>query len=183
MKETITTLNPYKHVDLKTKLRHRYTLKYLKNKIKSTDTILDIGQRNPLTDKLQSLVYCKIDNTSGALDTYFSNPSTIYDVIIYSHTIEHQYNPLNTLIQIKEVMDLNTRMFIFLPRRTKILWTKYHYHEIDDYRMRLLIDRAGLKIVSSKLFKTWRNPLTYLKGFRMMLRLFLEFDVVYEIKK
>jgi len=160
----------------------RYVVKYFSDKIQPHYKILDIGQRSPLTNALERKFKVKIDNTSGDLDTRFTIQSKYYNIVIYSHTIEHQFNPLNTLLRIREVMNETTLLYIFTPDRGKLLWCKGHYHEIDSYRMRLLLQRAGYEILSKKKYKIWRHWTSYLKGFRPLLRLFREYTVIYKVR-
>lgn len=70
-----------------------------------------------------------------------------------------------------------------MPERGKLLWTKGHYHEIDDYRFNLLAKRAGLKIIGKTKEKAWRNWTEYIKGIRPFYRLLREFDVIYVLTK
>jgi hypothetical protein len=147
-----------------------------------TGTVLDIGQRSPLTDNIADKFNVLICNTAGDLDEAFTFPDYRYDSIIYSHTIEHQFSPLHTLVKLKMAMQPHTRLFIILPSRTKLLWTLEHYHEIDRYRMQMLIERAGLQIVSYERRKRSRRWYSYLTGIRPFMRLFLEYNAYYEIK-
>jgi hypothetical protein len=167
----------------------RTTLEYLYRRMYlGPYTIIDIGQRSPLTDAVEREFGSMIWNTLGDLDERFGLSSyppasrcPIY-YILYSHTIEHQFNPLFTILELKKYMIAETRMFIILPRRGKLLWWKGHYHEIDDYRMRLLLRRAGLDIVSFERHKVWREWWFYLTGIRPLLRLFCEYNAYYEVK-
>lgn len=178
------TGNPYLTEDTR---NIRQVIRYLKDKEYLIDNpyvhyILDVGQRSPLTDAISKESYCRIDNTTGDLDTDFTSPIRIYDTIIYSHTIEHQFNPLYTLLRLREVMDKSSRMFIILPSRTKLLWERGHFHEIDRYRMGLLLDSAGLEIVTYERRKHHRAWYTYFNGIRPLMRLFIEFNAYYEVK-
>jgi len=160
----------------------RQVIDYLKDKIQ-LGNILDVGRVSPLTEAIsENFHYSHIYNTAGDLDTDFTFPVKIYDTIIYSHTIEHQFNPLYTLLRLKEVADAYTRIFIILPSRTKLLWDKGHFHEIDHYRMKLLIERAGMRIVTYERRKAWRKWYTYFYGFRPLMRLFLEYNAYYMIQ-
>ncbi len=163
---------------------NKKTIKYLERKsiADSYDYLLDVGRPSPLTLEMDCNLKCRILNTSGDLDCDFNKAKIFYKEIVYSHTIEHQFNPLFTLQELKKVMYKDSQLFIILPRRPKFLWSNQHFHEIDDYRMRLLIERAGMKIVSIETHKAWRAWYDYLKGFRMFLRLFFETNSYYEIK-
>jgi len=174
--------DPFKHYTKQTWMLNKRTIRYLTGKIKPNSTILDIGQASPLTELLGRVFRsCKIYNTAGDLDGDFIILTHPYDVVIYSHTIEHQFNPLNTLLKIKDHLTPNAKVFIFLPDRPKFLWTDGHYHEIDKYRMKLLLERAGYKIVSYEREKTRRPFFDYFNGIRPVLRFFLEHIATYEV--
>ncbi len=159
------------------------TLSYFAGKLNNKQNILDIGERNPLTNLLEKSYNVLIDNTNGDLDLDFQIPDKQYDVVIYSHTIEHQFNPLYTLFRIREVLKPDGLLYILLPERGKLLWCKGHFHEIDEYRMQLLLKRAGFRVVSKIKQKIWRNWWEYIKGFRPILRLFFEYHAVYCARK
>lgn len=163
------------------KLSVEYILKNIKNN--SQLEILDIGQRSPLTDAIEKSLNLKLDNTSSDLDFAVTAPKKAYDVVIYSHTIEHQFNPLFTLVEIHKLLKNDGTLFIMLPERGKLLWDKGHYHEIDAYRFKELVERAGFKIVKKDAQRSWRNPFFYLTGFRPFLRLFMEKNANYVLKK
>jgi hypothetical protein len=146
--------------------------------------ILDIGGRSRFTNVLQSLTTIEIQNTDGDLDDGFTfRDEEKYDVVVYSHTMEHQFNPLYTLLRLKESpATRDAIIFISLPSRGKLLWTPHHFHEIDDYRFRLLCERAGLEILNVHRGKEWRVWTFYLKGIRPLLRLFFEYSIDYKCK-
>lgn len=160
-------------------------IEYLQRKLRrGNKTMLDIGRRSPLTDIANNNFNLEIYNTEGDLDAEFSFPDMEggCDYILYSHTIEHQFNPLYTLLQLKKIMAEYTVMFIILPNKPKLLWWEGHFHEIDRYRMQLLLKRAGLTIVSYERHRAWRNWKFYFTGIRPFLRLFCEYNAYYEVK-
>lgn len=175
--------DPTKNLNYQGKSALKRKLKYFGDKIQTSHKILDVGQRNLLTVGLEKEHNVKIDSTSGDLDVDFEIPSKDYDVIIYSHTIEHQFNPLYTLLELKKVLKIEGLLYILLPERGKLLWTPGHYHEIDDYRMKLLFKRSGFIIKDKYKEKAWRSWTEYIKGIRPLYRLFREFDVTYVVKK
>ncbi len=187
MIEELTTY-PYYNTEQSSNVQ-RTTLEYLYRRMYlGPYTIIDVGQRSPLTDAIEREFGYMIWNTVGDLDERFGlsmngpvSKCPIY-YIVYSHTIEHQFNPLYTLLELKRYMIPETRMFIILPRRGKLLWWRGHYHEIDDYRMRLLLRRAGLDIVSFERHKVWREWKFYFTGIRPLMRLFCEYNAYYEVK-
>jgi len=173
-------LDPYNNSTYQLKNHIRETLSYLDGKIEKGMTVVDIGQRSPLTDKIEERFGVKVINTVGDLDVDFKiNYAVLADVVIYSHTIEHQFNPLYTLLKIKEFLRPLGKLYIMLPSRGKLLWDKGHYHEIDRYRMGLLLERAGYNITQVRRKKHWRHMLSYFTGIRMMLRMIFEYSICY----
>ena len=174
--------DPYDVYTYQTRLINRQQIDYLKDKVKADMSMLDVGGRNPLTEFMEKEFDVKADNTSGDLDISFTAPRDEYDVIIYSHVIEHQFNPLFTLLELKKRMKDTARMYILLPNKPKFLWYTGHYHEIDRHRMGLLLKRAGLSILSVTRQRL-KKPLKDRIGIRPFIRTFWEFNVIYEIKK
>jgi 2-polyprenyl-3-methyl-5-hydroxy-6-metoxy-1,4-benzoquinol methylase len=175
----------YDHDSYEQRLHRKRSVEYIKQNLPNINSldILDIGQKSPLSEAIEKSLNVKIDNTSGDLDFSFTAPKKQYDAIIYSHTIEHQFNPLYTLVEIYKLLKDDGVLFIMLPERGKILWDKGHYHEIDNYRFKELVERAGFKIIKKENHRPWRAPFFYLTGLRPFLRLFLEFNANYTLKK
>lgn len=158
------------------------TLEYLSRKVSMRTWMLDVGRVSPLTLEVKEKFELQIVNTHGDLDNIDLSYNSPFDYILYSHTIEHQFNPLHTLIELKKVMHSQTKMFIILPSKPKFLWWEGHFHEIDHYRMTLLLKRAGLTVISYERHRVFRHWTFYLTGLRPMLRLFLEYNDYYEVK-
>jgi SAM-dependent methyltransferase len=170
----------------------KLTLKYLEGRLDtfmesaygvfSNNRMLDIGRESPLTRRIkEKFQYLRIENTYGDLDVIPLGGAIKYDYILFSHTIEHLFNPLHALLQIRKVMHKASKMFIILPNKPKFLWWEGHYHEIDRYRMGLLLQRAGYRIISYERHRLWRNSGFYLKGVRPFMRLFFEHIDYYEV--
>lgn len=173
--------NPFENKGFDLKSANIKAVNLLKNYIPDRSIILDVGQYSPMSELMDNELKSPVYNTSGDLDEQFYYYPINYDYIVYSHTIEHQFNPLYTLSVLKGI-DFKL-MFIFLPSRGKLLWSKEHFHEIDNYRMKLLLERAGYDIVKVIRLKHNRKWYTYLTGVRMFLRLFFEYNVCYIVKK
>lgn len=176
--------NPYDNMSRQYEDSIKTTIGFLIRKVVRSP-ILDIGEQSPLTDALRLyLPSIEIDNTEGDIDEPFVTiPGKKYNAILYSHIIEHQFNPLFTLQFLKSRLEKDGRIFIITPHRGKLLWDKGHYHEIDHYRMIKLIERAGYKILNYELHKVRRAWYSYLTGIRPLLRLFFEYNGYYEIKQ
>lgn len=158
---------------------HKEITNYLSGKL--FDNILDVGERNPLTILLENTYNIKIDNTDGDLDVGFSAPKKNYDVIIFSHVVEHLFNPLFCLMELKKLLKPNGVIFIATPRcpeNLKLNWSKGHFHELDEYRMNKLVERSGLKIIDKYYYK--RN-IGGFKGVRPILKKILYKNAIYTI--
>lgn len=132
---------------------HKRFIDYLKNNILLySKNILDIGERNPLTIRIENKFNVKIDSTNGDLDTeFFTIPKDKYDIIICSHVIEHIFNPLWLLERIKSVMKDHSVIILGTPIKPCWITTSTgHFHEFDIYRFKKLMKRAGLKIFNFK---------------------------------
>ena len=152
---------------------YRKIVPFFKDKIKGK--ILDIGEKNPLTVRLEKEYGVKIDNTREDLDCTLSLHGGIYDTIICSHIIEHLFNPLLFLWHIKSIM--RDKLYIIAP--IKPYWitpAKCHFHEMDEYRFKKLIERAGLKIMA---WETYSVPIKWAFSVRNWLRrLYNEYSIV-----
>ena len=154
------------------KYRNERIIGYLSDYIDkySEKNILDIGERSPLTERIKEVFRFRLDNTHGDLDTKIDHSiSGWYDLIIFSHVIEHLFNPLLALECIKNAMAFDGLLIICAPIKPHYLpWGKGHFHELDEYRFKKLIDRAGLKIVRWERFRN--GPLLADLGIRPILR-------------
>ena len=152
------------------------------SEIDMNGSILDIGERNRFTERIEEAFGIKLDNTDGDLDELYwtitdDNEFTkSYDTIIFSHVIEHLFNPLLALKKVRWYMKPDTLLIICTPIKPHFIpWGKGHFHEFDDYRFKKLIERAGLKIVrwekySNYRWNTWRSY----RGIRPFIRMFFK---------
>jgi 2-polyprenyl-3-methyl-5-hydroxy-6-metoxy-1,4-benzoquinol methylase len=143
---------------------------------------LDLGQKSKMTDTLapQST---EMHNT-GHLDLDYLNhwPTKGYDTILCLDVLEHLFNPLSCVNLAVSLLKADGFMYIGLPKRPCFLKTKNHFHEITEYEFKLLCKRAGLEIVERYVYKVKRKWYEYLKGIRPLLRMVLEYGVVYRCK-
>lgn len=155
------------------KFYHNQLLEYIKD-LDLSGNILDIGERNPLTTRIEATYNISVDSTQGDLDTEFICPNKKYDVVIFNHVIEHLFNPLFCLENIKKVMKPKGILIIGTPIKPGFITTsKGHFHEMDDYRFRKLVKRAGLQILCWKKSHVYNNiQWTRFTGIRPLLRMF-----------
>ncbi len=158
-----------KHVRRHLDLRYIETFSFLDKTLKPPAKILDIGNRNELSDVLNEKGF-EVLNTVGDLDvdpqTELSND---VDVVTAFEIFEHMVAPYNLLKDLKA-----PRLFASVPMR---LWFKSayrnkkdhwdsHYHEFEDWQFDWLLDKAGWEIVRSK---KWTSPTSEI-GIRPLLR-------------
>ncbi len=159
-------------------------LRWMEKHYNICESVLDIGKRNNLTKAMEDKFGVAIDSTHGDLDVDFWVEEYRYNFIIYSHVIEHQFNPLHTLLMLKMCLNEGGSVLIVTPcGKPKILWGEGHYHEIDKGRMYEMIKKAGLKVACYDKVKSWREWWFYFKGLRPFLRLFFEWNAYYIITK
>ena len=170
-----SNFNNFKHV----KIRWEKTLKFLETN-KNIENGLDIGGRTDFTEKLESLYKCSFNNTAIDLDT--ESLSGQYDIITAFEIIEHLFNPLHFLLQIKSIIKKNGTLYLSTPKgKPYFLWSKDHFHEMGYERLFSLIDRSGFKIIRKKEIRI--QPFYfYLTGFRPILRFIFEKHLILELK-
>ena len=79
------------------------------------DSVLDIGERNPFTERMENEFNIKVDSTTSDLDYSIDmdrNKTTPYALIVCSHVIEHIMNPLLLLNNIKALMSLKSILML-----------------------------------------------------------------------
>lgn len=142
---------------------------------------LDIGDRTPVTAMLESHFGCRFDNTSADLDTASLDGS--YPVVTAFEVLEHLFNPLHLLLEIRRVLDPapSSRLFLSTPvRKPFFLQSPEHFHEMPERSFAALLSRAGFTVVRSDEFGS-RSPLFCLLGVRPLLRCFFEKTRIVEL--
>jgi SAM-dependent methyltransferase len=143
--------------------------------------VLDIGERNPLTERLEESNGVKIHNTEGDLNSDWNwdviRFYEFYDIVIMSHVIEHLYNPLLVLRTIKSELKNNGYLYIIAP--IKPYWitpARCHFHEMDRRNFTRLITEAGFSVVD---WSEYSVPIAFRWSIRNWLRrLYKEYSIV-----
>jgi hypothetical protein len=149
---------------------------------------LDIGDRTPVTAMLESHFGCRFTSTTVDLDTGLLDADSAvagkcYPVVTAFEVIEHLYNPLHLLLEIRKVLDPSpsSRLFLSTPAwKPGFLQSPDHFHEMPRRSLDALLSRAGFDVVRSEEFGI-RSPLFCLKGVRPLLRCLFEKIRIFEL--
>jgi len=150
--------------------RFKHTVEFLKTHIKTSESILDLGVENPLSEILKSNGY-HIENTSGIdLDINTSEiERSKAEVVTAFEIFEHLLSPFTVLKSIKAnklVASIPLRLWFASAYRSKTDMRDRHYHEFEDWQFDWLLEKAGWKILATE---KWTNP-TKKIGIRPILR-------------
>lgn len=143
----------------------------------------DMGNPNFKKTQFEKLLNQDIESIYGFdFDRIPWNYDKKFNTIFCFEILEHLFNPLLFLEQLKKLLESNEgTIYLSTPYRAHFLWTKHHYHEIDDTRIKWLFDKAGLKIAESRKIRLFRGWKYHLRGIRPLLRLHT-FTRVYKLK-
>lgn len=165
-------------------LRWERTIEFLRASrvdVRKVSSGLDIGDRTPMTAMLETLFGCRFDNTSVDLDIGMLDGC--YPVVTAFEVLEHLYNPLHLLLEIRKVLASGaaSRLFISTPAwKPLFLQSQDHFHEMTRRSLDSLIDRAGFDVVRRAEFRI-RTRGFCLTGIRPLLRCIFEKTVIYEL--
>ena len=152
--------------------RFKHTVEFLKKHVDTSQSILDLGVENPLSEILKSHGYT-VENTSGIdLDVHTSEiEKSEANVVTAFEIFEHLLSPFTVLQSIKAdklVASIPMRLWFSSAYRSKTDMRDRHYHEFEDWQFDWLLDKAGWKIIATE---KWTNP-TKKIGIRPILRWF-----------
>ena len=169
---TLSPINTNMYANNFPKKRYKLTLKFLRQHIAPTETILDLGVENPFSELLKTEGF-RVKNTSGEdLDLDISALETDKsDVVTAFEIFEHLLSPFTVLQNIqskKLVASIPLRLWFASAYRSKTDPRDRHFHEFESWQFDWLLEKAGWKIIASK---QWTNPTNKI-GFRPLLRWF-----------
>jgi len=147
--------------------------------------VLEVGTMGPMIRHFKKIFkWDRVSCTGGLdLDYYVGIDQGHYDLIIFSHTIEHLCNPLTALESLRYMLNDRGRMIVALPQRKRFQQHNHHFHEIDDKRMRYLFQKSGFEVID---YVKYNNPPAWWKvigRIRPMLYYFRQTNGVYLVRK
>ncbi|HCY00176.1 MAG TPA: methyltransferase [Bacteroidales bacterium] len=165
--------------------RFQKTIDFLKKVEPDCKHILDLGVKNPLSEKLASLGY-NVQNTMGEDLDLKPESITKYknaEVITAFEILEHLVSPfvlLRNLPANRLVATVPLKLWFVKSYRNLNDKFDWHYHEFEPWQFDMLLEKAGWEIVYSE---KWTAS-TYQLGIRPILRLFYpRFYAVHAIRK
>lgn len=161
-----------------TQRRWKKTLNFLES-ASPAKSGLEIGERTPLTAKMEDLFGCSFENTNIDLD--IGSIENRYDVVTAFEVIEHLFNPLHCMLEIRKALNPNGRLYLSTPMsKPNFLWSPEHFHEMSEKSLIELFKRAEFKVVR-KLAIRIHGFGFYFSGVRPMLRGFFDKRWVFEL--
>jgi hypothetical protein len=152
--------------------RFKLTLQFLQKHINTTESILDLGVKNPFSEIMISEGY-SVENTTG--EDLDEDTSTIKksdaDVVTAFEIFEHLLSPYEVLKSIKAnklVISVPLKLWFASAYRSKTDKWDRHYHEFEDWQLDWLLEKTGWIIKDRH---KWTNPVNKL-GLRPILRRF-----------
>lgn len=152
--------------------RYQKTLEFLRENIKPSSSILDLGVRNPFVEIMEKEGH-KVKNTSGEDLDFDTNAVQNQDIELVTafEIFEHLLSPLTVLKDIKAdklVASIPLRLWFSSAYKSKTDPWDRHYHEFEDWQFDWLLEKAGWEI---KAKQKWTHPVNKI-GLRPLLRLF-----------
>ncbi|WP_282044195.1 methyltransferase [Winogradskyella flava] len=152
--------------------RFKLTLEFLKKHIPTSETILDLGVKNPFSE-IMLLEGYTIENTTGEdLDEDHSViESSSAEVVTAFEIFEHLLSPYEVLKSIKAnklLISVPLRLWFSAAYRSKTDKWDRHYHEFEDWQLDWLLEKTGWAIKDRQ---KWTNPINKI-GIRPILRRF-----------
>jgi SAM-dependent methyltransferase len=154
------------------KNRVNETIAFLRYESPYGKLIADCGEDNPMKRAIEKDLDLRIDS----LDWDFNCPAPEtgkYDVVLCFEVLEHLYNPLLFLNELKGKLLPGGIIYLSTPyQRPQILKAIHHYHEIPDDRIMWLFDEAGLRVEKMERVTIAGNWYDHILGIRPVLRYF-----------
>ncbi|MDD5543928.1 MAG: methyltransferase domain-containing protein [Acidobacteriia bacterium] len=167
------------------KRRLKQTLAFiLKHACELQHPIADMGEDNPVKKYLEDRLGVKIDSINGDFDIDHVSAGRYrkYGTVLSFEVLEHLFNPLLHLEEIKELLQKDGVLLLSTPSRPHFCWGQYHFHEIARPQLYKLFKRAGFEVVDKRRI-TMRQPWThYVFGIRPFLRFWFGWSNLYLLR-
>ncbi|REG85173.1 methyltransferase [Winogradskyella sediminis] len=152
--------------------RFKLTLQFLQKHISTSESILDLGVKNPFSEIMISEGF-SVENTTGEdLDEDTSAIKNSSAAVVTAFEIfEHLLSPYEVLKSIKTdklLISVPLKLWFSSAYKSKTDMLDRHYHEFEDWQLDWLLEKTGWQIKDRQ---KWTNPVNKL-GIRPILRRF-----------
>ena len=159
-------------------------MQFLNAAIDKSESILDIGTYNPLTELMEREGYQvtntrgeDLDNDYNAISEYNASCYTAFE--IFEHLLA-PYNLLKSIPHGKLVSSVPLKVWFANAYWNPTNEWDRHYHEFEPRQYNWLLEKAGWTIVKSEV---WASPDKVRLGIRPMMRfIFPSYYFVYAVK-
>lgn len=167
--------------------RFKKTLNFLKKNTNKSETILDLGTPNLMSEAMKKEGYSVLNTSGEDFDVQFKSIIEKYDVDCYTsfEVFEHLFAPYNILKEIPS----GKKIVCSVPLKvwfSNAYWNEdndwdKHYHEFEPKQFDFLLEKTGWTIIKKEL---WTSPDKFRFGIRPLLRLiFPSYYFVVAVKK
>lgn len=161
-----------------TQKRWRITKKFLSN-FQNAQSGLDLGDRTLFTEELENFFNCPFKNSTIDLDTESIDGN--YDIITAFEVIEHLFNPLYCLMEVRKSINADGRLYLSTPKnKPNFLSSSEHFHEMSENSLEALFKRANFKIVRKMTFRV-HSFWFYFTGIRPFFRYMFDRRLLFEL--
>lgn len=161
-----------------TRNRWRITKNFL-SEFPEAKSGLDLGDRTPFTEELESFFNCPFKNFNIDLDTESINGN--YDVITVFEVIEHLFNPLHCLMEVRKSINSDGRLYLSTPKKKpNFLSSPEHFHEMSESSLGALFKRANFRVVRKATFRV-HSFWFYFTGIRPFFRYIFDRRLLFEL--
>lgn len=148
------------------------TLRFLEKHLEKQASILDLGENNPLAERMRQSGYSVINTHGEDLDTDQTSLRQLkYSAVTAFEIFEHLVAPFSVLQAIQAdrlVTSVPLSLWFARAYRNPSDPRDRHFHEFEPWQFDWLLEKSGWKVLDSE---TFTNPVKKI-GIRPLLRLF-----------
>lgn len=145
----------------------------------------DIGRANSKMEYIKNAFIIDVDQLDLPdfnFDRFDSVHLRKYDTVFCLEVIEHIQNPLFFMRELSLLIKPGGRIFLSTPGRPYIIWNKHHFFEMPARHIeQWIFNPLELKIIRKSKIRINRPWYRYI-GFRPLLRLFVNYTNIFELK-
>jgi len=123
------------------------------------------GEKAPFEELLEKEFDIQFRYTNFDLNYPFP-PMVVIPTLLCFEVIEHLLNPLLFLLEVRNLMNSTSHLYLSYPIQPYAFWSPWHFHEYDKSRFLYLLREAGLSIVDYQELKLWKR----ITGIRPIIR-------------